>query len=156
MNIWSHSHQNVYQWPSDADNHTVLFIFDNSLDKCIGDINDGNVLMLKHVDHACEHYCFSQNRGRADIFFCDLVLLLVSSDHLAGLDLAILYFLNEDMRFKDMLLLSFVQLMPIHGLVQVAPMELLHLNGDCLLCGLAPFLEGCLHGHLCHDHAKDI
>jgi hypothetical protein len=83
-------------------------------------------------------------------------LLLVSSNHLPCLDLAIMLFLNKDMRFKDILLLSLGQLMPMHGLVQVVPMELLHFDGDCLLCSLAPFLQGCLHGHLCHDHANDI
>jgi hypothetical protein len=31
----------------------MLFIFDDSLDICIGDINDGNVLILECVNHAC-------------------------------------------------------------------------------------------------------
>ncbi len=134
----------------------MLFIFNDSLNKCIGDINDGDVSILKCVNHACEHYCFCQNCGGADISFCDVVWLRVSSNYLPGLDLTILLFLNKNMRFKDMLLLSFCQLMPMHGLVQVVPLELLHFNGDCLLCSLAPFFQGCLHGHLCHDHANNI
>jgi hypothetical protein len=72
---------------SDADNHMVLFIFDNSLDNCIGDINDSDVSILECIDYACEHYCFSQNYGRADILFSDVVSLLVSTNHLPGLDL---------------------------------------------------------------------
>ncbi len=95
----------------------MLFIFDDSLDKSIGDINDRNVLILEWGNHACEHYCFSQNRRRSDILFSDVVSSLVSTDHLPGLDLAILLFPIEDMRFKDMLLLSFGQLKPMHGFV---------------------------------------
>jgi hypothetical protein len=97
----------------------MLFIFDDSLDKCIGDINDGNVSILECVNHACEHCCFSQDRGRAGIVFCDVVSLLISSNHLPGLDLAISLFLNKDMRFEDMLLLSFGQLMWMHGLCKL-------------------------------------
>jgi hypothetical protein len=118
----------------------VLFIVDDNLDKCIGDINDSNVLILKCADHLCEQFCFSQSHGRADILFSDVVLLLVSTDHLPGLDLAILFFLNKDMRFNDMLLLSFVHLMPMHEFIKVTPMELLHFKGDHLLCSLAPFI----------------
>ena len=39
-----------------------------------------------------------------------------------------------------MQLLGICQLMPMHGLIRVALMELLHFNGDCLLCGLTPLL----------------
>ncbi len=94
--------------------------------------------------------------GRADILFSDVVLLLISTNHLPGHDLGISLFLNKDMRFKNMLLLGFGQLIPMHGFIQVTPMKLLHFNGNSLICSLALFLQGCLHRYLCHDHANDI
>ncbi len=45
--------------------------------------------------------------------------------------------------------------MLMFGLVRVLPVELLHQSGDSILGFITPLLDGCLKGHLSHDHANN-
>ncbi len=106
---------------------------------------DSNVIILECIYHTCKQYCLCRDSGGAHIFLCGVVPLLITAYHHSGLDLAFLLLLNEDVAFKDMQFLGINQLVSMHGLKRIAPMELLHFNGDCLLCGLAQLLQGCFH-----------